>query len=83
MFANTKYISEWRSKGLYDETIKPSPTSDNSLTPLIDYCGYNIRAKFNGSILRPPKVSLAESSSPFQDPTLKKLFICCGSINKK
>ena len=35
------------------ERIKSSPTSDNSLTPLIDYYSYNIRLKFNGSILQP------------------------------
>ena len=34
MIANTKNISEWTSKGLSDESIKPS-TSDNSLSPLI------------------------------------------------
>ena len=46
------YISEWKSKGLSDESIKPLTTSDNSLTPLIDYYGCNIRVKFNVSILR-------------------------------
>ena len=85
VITNTKYISEWKSKGLSDESIKPPPTSDNSLTPLIDYYGYNIRVKFNGSILRQPKVSythekavnifivyeLAGSSSHSDDPTLK------------
>ena len=30
---NTNYISSWKSKGLSDESIKPFPTSDNSLTP--------------------------------------------------
>ena len=54
--ANTKYISEWKSKGLFDESIKSFPTSYNSLTPLIDYYGYKIRLKFNRSILRQPKV---------------------------
>ena len=54
--ANTKYISEWKSKGLFDESIKSFPTSYNSLTPLIDYYGYKIRVKFNRSILRQPKV---------------------------
>ena len=54
--ANTKYISEWKSKALSDESIKSFPASDNSLTPLIDYYGYNIRVKFNRSILRQPKV---------------------------
>ena len=36
---NTKYTSSWQSKGLSDETIKPAGTSDDSLTPLIDYHG--------------------------------------------
>ena len=57
MITDTKYISSWKSKGLYDETIKPSATSDNSLTALIDYLGNKIRVKFNGSILRQPKIS--------------------------
>ena len=39
-----------------DESVKPRPSSDNSLTPLINYYGYNIRVKFNGSILRQPEV---------------------------
>ena len=37
--ANTKYISSWKSKGLSNENIKPPATSDNSLSPLIDYLG--------------------------------------------
>ena len=39
---------------LSDKTIKPPATSDNSLTPLIDYHGNKIRVKFTGSILRQP-----------------------------
>ena len=55
---NTKFISKWKPKGLSDESIIPFSTSDNSLTPLIDYYnGYYIRVKFNGSILRQPKVT--------------------------
>ena len=34
---NTNYISSWKSKGLPAESIKPFPTSANSLTPLIYY----------------------------------------------
>ena len=85
IIANTKYICEWKSKGLSDESIKPFPLSDNSLTPLIDYYGYNIIVRFNGSILRQPKVSythgkvaniyivyeLGASSSHNNDRTLK------------
>ena len=95
IFANIKLISKWKSKGLSDENIKPFPTSDNSLTPLIDYYSYKIRLKFNGTILRQPKVSythgkivniyivyqLTGSSSHFDDPTLKRLFIWCSYFN--
>ena len=51
---NGKYISSWKPKGLSDETITPSATSDNSLTPLIDYYGSKVRAKFNKSCLKQP-----------------------------
>ena len=54
---STKYISSRKSKRLSNETIKPIATSDNILTPLIDYITNKIRVKFNGSILRQPKVS--------------------------
>ena len=47
IIANTRYISEWKAKRLSDESIKPFPTSDKGLTPLIDYYGYNIRVNFN------------------------------------
>ena len=95
IIANTIYISEWKSKGLSDESIKPFVTSDNSLTPLIDYYDYNIRLKFNGSILRQPKFSyahgkivhifivyeLAGSSSHINDPTLKNCFVWCKNVD--
>ena len=54
---NTRYIAEWKSNGLSDESIKSSTTSNNNLTPLIDYYGYKIRLKFNGSCLRQPKLT--------------------------
>ena len=56
VLANTLYISSWKSKGLSDETIKPPVTSDNSLTPLIDYLANKIRLKFSGSCLKQPKL---------------------------
>ena len=89
IIANTKYISEWKSKGLSDESIKPFPTSDNSLTPLIDYYSYKVRVTVNGSILRQPKVSythgkivniyivyeITGSGSHSHDPTLKIVYL--------
>ena len=56
IITNKLYISSWKSKGLSDETIVPPLTSDNSLTPLIDYVGDKIRLKFSGSCLKQPKL---------------------------
>ena len=72
-----------------DESIKAFSTSDNSLRPLIDYYCYNVRVKFNGSILRQPKVTythgksvniciayeLIGSSSHSDDTTLKIVYL--------
>ena len=52
IIANKKFISLWKSKGLFDKAITPYATSDNSLTPLIDYYGSKIRAKFNKGSLK-------------------------------
>ena len=52
VIANTLRISSWKSKGLSDETNKPSVTSGNSLTPLINYLGNKIRLKYSGSCLK-------------------------------
>ena len=57
IIANKKYISAWQSKQLYGETIKPSVTSDNSLTPLIDYLGKKRRVKFTGNCLKQANIS--------------------------
>ena len=79
-----------------DESIKPPPTSDNSLTPLIDYYSYNIRVNFNGSILRQLKVSYtrekavniyivyesAGSSSHSDDPALKNCLFGAVTLTK-
>ena len=48
---DTDYISSWKSKGLSDESFKPPTTSDNSLTPSLDYYGDKIRVKFTKSCL--------------------------------
>ena len=96
IIANTKYISEWKSEGLSNESIKPPPASDNSLAPLIDYYSYNIRVKLNGSILRQPKVSythektvnicivyeLTGSSFHSDDPTLKNCLFGAATLTK-
>ena len=86
----------WQSKGLSDETIKPPATSDNSLTPLIDYLGNKIRLKFSGSCLKQPKLQythgttvniyivyeLGASGSNDNDPTLKNCLFGAVTLTK-
>ena len=95
---STKYISSWKSKGLSNEIIKPIATSDNIVTPLIDYYNTNkIRVKFNGSILRQPKISythlnivsiyivyeLGASTSYNNNPTLKNCLFGAVTLTKR
>ena len=54
---NTDYISSWKSKGLSSESIKPPTTSDNGLTPALNYYGTKTRLKFTGSCLKQSKIS--------------------------
>ena len=94
---NRKYISSWKSKGLSDETITPYATSDNILTPLIDYDGSKVRVKFNKGCLKQPnkltfdykhKVNvyivyeLGASSSNDSDPTLKICLFGAVTLTK-
>ena len=52
MFSITEYVeyvSEWKSKGLSNKTIKLIATADNSLNPKLRYYGSKIRVRFAGS----------------------------------
>ena len=96
LVANAKSISSWKSKGLSDETIKPPATSDNTLTPLIDYCGNKVNVKFYGTILRQPEMSythgttvniyivyeLGTFSSHTDDPTLQNCLFGAVMLTK-
>ena len=94
---NTKYISSWESKGLYNEAITLYATADHSLTPLIDHYNSKIRLKFNKSCLKQPnkliysygrKVNvyivyeLGASSSNDSDPTLKNCLFGAVTLTK-
>ena len=95
IIANTNSISSWKSKGLSAESIKPPTTSDNTLTPKLNYFGNKVRVKFTGSYLKQPKISythekvvniyivygLGASTSHDNDPTLKNCLF--GVVNKK
>ena len=90
------HISSWKSKRLSDETIKPPVTSDNSLTPFIDYVGDKIKLKFNGSCLKQPKLQythgtivniyiiyeLGASGSNDNGPTLKHCLFGAITLTK-
>ena len=87
---------QWKSKGLSDESIKPPPTSDNSLNPELNYCGTKTRVKFTGSCLKQSKISythstivniyiiyeLGASSSNNNDPTLKNCLFGAVTLTK-
>ena len=45
------YIYFWKSKGLSDENITTSNTSDYNLSPLLGFFGTNGKVEFNGSCL--------------------------------
>ena len=57
MTTNTDYISSWKSKGLSSESLKAISTSDNGLTPALNYYGSKTRVKFTGSCLKQSKIS--------------------------
>ena len=40
------YVLSWQSKGLSKESIRPPTTSDNSLTPELNYYSTKTRVKF-------------------------------------
>ena len=96
MITNTDYISSWKSKGLAAESIKPSTTSDNILTPALNYYGNRVRVKFNGNRLRQQKVSythlnivniwtvyeLGASTSRNNDPALKNCLFGAVTLIK-
>ena len=86
MITNTDYVSSWKSKVLSAENIKPPTTSDDSLTPTLNYYDdLKVRVKFTGNCLKQPKFTcsdktivniyivyeLGASTSKNKDPTLK------------
>ena len=96
IIANTKLISEWKSKGLSDESIKPLTSSDNTFTREIEYYGTKARVKFGGSCLKQSKISynygkvvniyvvyeLGESKSYITDPTIKYCLFGAVTLTK-
>ena len=51
-----EYVSEWKSKGLSNKSIKVISTSDKSLNPTLSYYDTKVRVKFTGGCLKRPKI---------------------------
>ena len=51
------YVLSWTSKGLSNKSIKPPTTSDNSLTPILNYYGTKTKVSFDMSCLKQEKVT--------------------------
>ena len=94
---NADYISSWKCKGLSDESFKPPTTSDNSLTPSLDYYGNKIRVKFTKSCLKQSNkllythrkivniyivYELGASTSHSSDPTIKNCLSGAVTLTK-
>ena len=96
LITNTDYVSSWKSKGLSSESIKPPTTSDNSLTPALNYYGTKTRVKLTGSGLKQSKIScthgkivniyivyeLGVSTSYVNDHTLKNCLFGAVILTK-
>ena len=83
------YALSWQSKGLSNESIKPLTTTNNSLTPELNYYGTKTKIKFTRSCLKQSShiftykqviniymvYELAASSSLTSDPTIKIVYL--------
>ena len=93
----TDYVLSWKSKGLFAEAIKPTSTSDNSLTSALSYyCPSKIRVKFNRSCLKQNEVifnhrkvvniyivyELGASTSSDSEPTTKNCLFGAVTLTK-
>ena len=92
---NSAYISEWKSKGLSNEGIKPPKVGNNNLTPQINYYEHHLRVIFSGSCLQQSKIDysnkkisfyivyeLRASSSSINDPTLQNCLFGTVTLTK-
>ena len=52
-----EYVLEWKSKGLFNESIRAISLSDNSLNPTLSYYDTKMRVKFTGGCLKQSKIS--------------------------
>ena len=91
-----EYVSEWKPKGLSNESIRAISPSDNSLNPTLSYYDTKIRVKFTGGCLKQLKISynhgkvvniyivyeLSASCSNVNDPTLENCLFGAVTLTK-
>ena len=89
-------VLSWQSKGLSNESIKRPTTTNNSLTPELNYYGTRTKIKFTKSCLKQPShifthkkivniyivYELAASSSHNSDPTIKNCLFGAVTLTK-
>ena len=56
-------FSTWKSKRLSDEIIKLPYTSNNNLATGLNYVGYKIRVRFDGSYLKQDKITFTHAKT--------------------
>ena len=90
------YVLSWQSKGLSIESIKPPTTTNNSLTPELNYYGTKTNIKFTRSCLKQSShifkrkkvvniyiaYELTASSSHDSDSTLKNCLFSRVTLTK-
>ena len=90
------YVLSWQSKGLSNESIKAPTTTNNNLTPELNYYGTKIKIKFSRSCLKQSShifthkkvvniyivYELAASSSHTSDPTIKNCLFGAVTLTK-
>ena len=54
---NSNWITKWKSKGLSNKSLEVASTSDNTLTPSINYYEGKVRLRFTGSVLQQKTVT--------------------------
>ena len=90
------YVLSWQPKGLSNENTKPPTTTNNSLTPELNYYGTKTKIKFTGSCLKQSRhiftqkkvvniyivYELAASSLHDSDPTIKNCLFGAVTLTK-
>ena len=54
---NSGWMIEWKSKGLSNEILKVGSTTNNTLTPSVNYYGDKVRLRFTGNVLQQKAVT--------------------------